>query len=31
VSLHYYNTDEELDRLCSVLESLVVGRQAHAV
>jgi selenocysteine lyase/cysteine desulfurase len=31
LSVHYYNTDEELDRLCSVLESLVVRRRVHAV
>jgi len=26
VSVHYYNTTEELARLCSVLESLTLGR-----
>jgi len=30
-SVHYYNTVEELDRFCAVLESLVVARTTHAV
>jgi cysteine desulfurase / selenocysteine lyase len=31
ISVHYYNSAEELARLCSVLESLTVGRPVRAV
>lgn len=31
ISMHYYNTVEELARFCSVLESLAAGRSLHAV
>jgi len=31
VSVHYYNSSEELARLCTVLESLTIGRPVRAV
>jgi selenocysteine lyase/cysteine desulfurase len=31
VSVHYYNSAEELTRLCSVLESITLGQPARAV
>lgn len=31
VSVHYYNSTEEVERFCWALESLVIGRSVHAL